>query len=751
MVDSHDGGFAKNLRSHHHNRDLGMTFEAKFKDKSLRIVAVEQSASLRQLIGDVLRSLGFTNVETMANITDSHHFLEADHADWLILPLQPNDSRNGLNSIRMISSASALRGLKVSLLLAESEDWAIAKAFELGAFTCHPKYTNRDDLKIEFEKLVAKMEGLEYDSTKTSLSYLRNHLTKMGRHQDLIELDKNTLSIYPGDGESLMNLAESLVLSGENVKAIATLRQVELICPDKIANINSLREKISASSPQPSSPNTGSEAEESPNFLGLETVVIVDSDEASRSAVKSIIRDLGCKNIFDFADGDSAFSWLDQNGEPDLLLMEWRIPKLSGPMLLQRLRSKGHYNKPVIVISSLIKSSDIPIIRELGIANLALKPVEKNTLLKALIWAIQQDRMPSDMYQLENKIRALLNSKSLQAAEPLVQRYIDDPTIQNARKSILRAEFAFAKEQYDEARDLAIAAVKHSGESLFALNILGKCLMTLRQYESALKCFKKAQTISPMNIERLITMAEVQAELGESATAEASLNMAKDIDPESRVVAEGAARVAITSGSSKDATTALASLESNLNLIRYLNNKAVAHAKCGFPKEGIEIYEKTLVAMPPREHELISIVHYNTALARVRSSDLIGAIRQLEILLATQKTRVHAKAVSLKSRIEEAIAQSKSFALLDSDAATASGNKDLAFGASRPASSASTLINAILEYRPGENCCFLLFKSSVPDGPEIQKALRSELQFKPRKALKRGETFDGADGTKVAG
>jgi tetratricopeptide (TPR) repeat protein len=751
VVDSHDGGFAKNRGSHHHSRELGMAFEAKFKDRSLRIVAVEQSASLRQLIGDVLRSLGFTNVETMANITDSHHFLEADHADWLILPLQPNDSRNGLNSIRMISSASALRGLKVSLLLAENEDWAIAKAFELGAFTCHPKYTNRDDLKVEFEKLAAKMDTLECDSTKTSMSYLRSHLTKVGRHQDLVELDKNALSIYPGDGESLMNLAESLVLSGENRKADATLRQLELICPDKISNINSMREKISASSLQASSAKVSSDAEESPNFLGLENVVIVDSDDASRSAVKSIIRELGCNNIFDFADGDSAFSWLDQNGEPDLLLMEWRIPKLSGPMLLQRLRSKGHCNKPVIVISSLIKSSDMPIIRELGIANLALKPVEKNTLLKALIWAIQQDRMPSDMYQLENKIRSLLNSKSLQAAEPLVQRYLDDPTIQNARKSILRAEFAFAKEQYDEARDLAIAAVKQSGESLFALNILGKCLMTLRQYESALKCFKKAQTISPMNIERLITMAEVQAELGETATAEASLNMAKDIDPESRVVAEGAARVAIASGSSKDARTALASLESNLNLIRYLNNKAVAHAKCGFPKEGIEIYEKTLVAMPPREYELISIVHYNTALARVRSSDLIGAIRQLEILLATQKTRIHQKATSLKSRIEEAIAQSKNFAILDSDAATGSGNKDLALGASRPASSASTLINGILEYRPGEHCCFLLFKSSVPDGPEIQKALRSELQFKPRKALERGETYDGADGTKVAG
>jgi DNA-binding NtrC family response regulator len=141
-----------------------MTFEAKFKDRSLRIVAVEPSASLHQLIGDVLRSLGFANVETMASITDSHHYLEADHADWLILPLQPNESRNGLNSIRMISSASALRGLKVSLFIGENEEWSIAKAFELGAFTFHPKLTTRDDLKVEIEALMSKMEANLFDS-----------------------------------------------------------------------------------------------------------------------------------------------------------------------------------------------------------------------------------------------------------------------------------------------------------------------------------------------------------------------------------------------------------------------------------------------------------------------------------------------------------------------------------------------------------------------------------------------------------
>jgi DNA-binding response OmpR family regulator len=171
---------------------------------------------------------------------------------------------------------------------------------------------------------------------------------------------------------------------------------------------------------------------------------------------------------------------MDHAREPDLIVMEWRIPKVSGPLLLQRVRSRGFMHTPIIVLSSLIKTSDMPLIRELGVANLALKPLEKATFLKAVIWTIQQDRIPSDIHALENKIRMLLNCKELKAVEVLLTKYFNNSAAQGSRKSIFKAELAYAKEQYREARDLAIEAVKHAGESLFALNILGKCLMTMR-------------------------------------------------------------------------------------------------------------------------------------------------------------------------------------------------------------------------------------------------------------------------------
>jgi len=462
--------------------------------------------------------------------------------------------------------------------------------------------------------------------------------------------------------------------------------------------------------------------------------------------------DLGCSSIFDFADGESAFNWLEQNGEPSLIIMEWRIPKITGPILLQRIRSKGFVNVPLIILSSLIKSADMPIIRELGVASLAVKPLDREAFLKVLVYTVQQDRLPSEMFSLENKIRTLLVLRNITEAESLLSRYLADSSIPSSRKTILEAELYFAKEQYLAARDLAVAAVKQSGESLFALNILGKCLMTMREYESALKCFKKAQSISPMNIERLVTMAEAQAELGDGDEAKKALNTAKDIDPQSKVVAEGAARVAIAAGASSEAQRALASLSSNINLVRYLNNKAVAHAKCGFADEGIEIYQKTLVAIPQHESDLVAVVRYNMALARIRRANFKEAISELDSLLATPNTRVHKKASSLKARLTEAVNQGVAFVLTESETATSAAPDRAQKGEPgdiTPAN-ASTLISAMLEVKPGEHCCYLLFKSTANESLELQKLLRAPLKFRPRKALERGETFKGAEGTKVA-
>src|SRR5690606_36006949 len=136
-----------------------------------------------------------------------------------------------------------------------------------------------------------------------------------------------------------------------------------------------------------------------------------------------------------------------------------------------------------------------------------------------------------------------------------------------ARKRLIDAEFAFAEKDYIQARSHAIESLKASGDSILVLNLLGKILMQTGEHASALKCFEKAQNLSPRNIERLCSIAEVQTELGNANAATEAISHAEALDPDSVQVNETKAKVALAKGGTKTATRGMAKLESLSTLL----------------------------------------------------------------------------------------------------------------------------------------------------------------------------------------
>jgi CheY-like chemotaxis protein len=729
--------------------DATMASELKFKDRSARVLLVDPSGPVRQLLSEVWKNLGFSNAQAVASIEDAHNILETESVDWLIVPFNSNQDVTGLHTVRMVVNFAELKGVKVSLLVEEGETWVLAKAFELGLLSFHMKPFTKDTLSKDLDELLKLFEQHDWDATKTSAEYLRRHLRATNQSADLLAFEKNLLEIFPGNTSLLINLAEAQHLNGASETAKTTLRQVEFIDASAKELVARKRAMIFGST---TGGSEGAEQATAENVLGLKTVVLIDNDEASRSAVKSVFADLGCSDIQDFSDGAAAVEWINSNPEPSMVVMEWRVPKVTGPLLIQRIRSKGFINVPIVVLSSLIKAVDMPIIREMGVANIAQKPMEREAFVKALIWTIQQDRMPTEAVTMENKIRGYLSTKKMADAEELIARYLEDANIGAGRKSVIRAEHAFAHERYEAARDFAIEAIKQSGESLFALNILGKSLMILRQFDQSLKCFQKAQSVSPMNLERLVVIAETQAETGNAEAAQDSINKSKDLDPDSPAVQEGEVKVALAAGNTDAAREILGQLESMTNVIGYLNNKAVAHAKCGFADEGIQLYEKTLAAVPTNQRETAAVVNYNMALAKIRKGDLQSGLTDIEAVLAVPEARVYKKAMDLKQRLVPAVTTGVTFSLKEGYHGTPSVGSTSANTSSDEGgvADATTLVKALMELAPGDHCCYLLFKSTAAESPELTRALATPPKFKLRKVLERGETFAGAEGTKTA-
>jgi CheY-like chemotaxis protein len=705
--------------------------EEKIKSRSASIVLVDPSGAVRQLLVQVLKNLGFEKAQAVSTVADAHALLEAEQVDWIIASLVTTDEINAFHTLRLAVNFSEVRGLKVSLLLDERDSACLLKAFELGMLSYHYKPFTKNSLEKDLAELLAVFEENAWNSTKTSAHYLRKHLLSLGQHLERTELERRLQNVFPCQPDLLYHFADALILEKRVDDARQLLKQISVIDSKSKDKISALETKIKEIGQTVVGGNFDGSGQA--NMLGLRNVVLIEPDDAARSSLEACFRELGAQKITCVADGDEAWSYVNEH-EVDFIVSEWRIPALKTPLLLQRIRGTGKV-MPFVVISSLVRASDMPLIREMGVTHVIEKPADRESIFKAIIWTVQQDRLPTDANSIEIKVRNLLLHKKVAEAQTLLQRYLDDPKIAQSRKLSLKAEFAFAREEYENCRDLAIEALKINPDSMSTFNTLGKAFLLLRGFDSALKCFEKAQSLSPGNIERLCLIAETHAELGDQEAASQSISKARDLDPQSPVVAEGAAKVAITSGSSNKAKDLLSGMESIDSVLSYMNNKAVAHARCGEREDSIQLYENILNAVPDHLIEIKDIVIYNLALGRIRNENFKDALVDLEKITAAQTSRIYPKAKSLHNRLKRSLEAGQTFRLMHSESTisrTTSNGEELK-------TDAVTLFTAMLELPPGEHCCYRLYVAQGEEPQIVKDMLKSPARFTRRDSIQRGD------------
>jgi len=731
------------------NPQAGPLMSTNLTNKKCRVLVVDPSGPVRQMMVETVRNaLAFETVESKASVQDAFAHLETEGADWIILPLQADQPVNAMHLLKICSEHSELRSIRISLLLADDETYVLPLAFELGLFSYHHRPVTKDTLTTELKNLFTLFEGNKFNEPKTAAHYLRQHLMSVKDHAAQAILEKNLLEVYPDDTQILLNMAEPQFHLGNLDLAKKVLQQVKLIdskLTDKVATIA----KALFGSQNALEGAAGGDA--SINVIGAKTAVIIESDEATGRAVEDLLKQLGCPQITMFANGLEAWDHIEKNPEPELIITEWRVPKLTGPLLIQRVRQHGYLNVPIIVLSSLIKTEDMPLVREISVAEIIAKPINKDAFVPALIWAMAQDRMPTEQLTLERKIRVLLKSHRAAEAEPLRLQLLADKQTPMARKRLIEAEFAFEASQFTLARDAAIEALKLAGDSIHVLNVLGKSFMRLSAYEAALKCFKKAQTMSPHNLERLCLIAETETELGDHPAAEATLDKVSAIDPDSALAKETTVRVAITKGDSAAAKKIMAAFESIDGIVAYMNNKAIALAKCGQGTEAFDLYHKTLESIPDDKHAQKSIVLYNLALGKSRDGDLTGAIEHLKIAATIKDSRVAKKITSLLDRLQYAQSSGKDFKMravttvdptMHLSVPAAAETKDSTKDEVKLATDADyRRMLATVDTKRGDLCCFLIFHSPGEGDARAPVLLAKPPRFQKRVAIERAEAL----------
>ena len=116
-------------------------------------------------------------------------------------------------------------------------------------------------------------------------------------------------------------------------------------------------------------------------------IVVADPNPHMRKLTRMMLMNIGAKSVFEAADGLAAIDVI-RHANPDVLLVDWDMPVLSGPQIMHVVRSPGVFAKPslpVIMLTDRASRSQVQEAMRLGVHEFLLKPTSPKALRDRLL------------------------------------------------------------------------------------------------------------------------------------------------------------------------------------------------------------------------------------------------------------------------------------------------------------------------------------------------------------------------------
>lgn len=111
-------------------------------------------------------------------------------------------------------------------------------------------------------------------------------------------------------------------------------------------------------------------------------ILVVDDMAAMRKILRTLLSQLGFKNIDEAEDGKQALEKLKQN--PDkygLIITDWNMPNMTGIELVQAIRSDERLKHlPILMVTAEAKKENVLTAIKAGVNNYIVKPFTAETL-----------------------------------------------------------------------------------------------------------------------------------------------------------------------------------------------------------------------------------------------------------------------------------------------------------------------------------------------------------------------------------
>ncbi len=708
--------------------------------KDIKILTVSASSSKRQLVNNDLRARGYTDVTGAPDIATAVQFIENGDLDWLITPVGVSDSVSALQLLKDVSEHLSDHDVFMSLLIAEDERHYLDRAFELGLLSFHTDVQTKDHIQKEFDQFFKLLETYRGQSSLVAAAYLRKFLSGESRHEERLRFEKKLLFHFPGEIELLFALADAYQKAGDLDQAKAVYSQILTLAPDSMKRVQASLGADGASIEELSDAQASEQAAlDLAKNLGVQRCLLVEPDHKLATDMIAYLKKMGIQEIKHFDQSDQPLVLLEK-GEwvPELVIFEWALSPVAGPLFIQKIRELLGYDVPVTVMNENITRKDLPLLQEMGITDRIKKPITEQQFLKDVIWVINEDRRPSEPFLLFQKLRQALAEKNHEKVASLSKAYYENPKVTPADCNLVRAEIAFGHGQYQNAKKEALEGLKKGGQNLQILNILGKSLMKMREFETALICLENAQVMSPQNIERICKIAEINLETDRQEAYQEALEKARSMAPDSQTVQELEVKGALKQGDCQTAKGLMAQMKSLSGVVSFTNNRAVSLIRCARFDEGIKLYRDALSSTPVGQEQVHGVLCYNLGLAFARDKKLQEAFDALEIASTELQGPLRSKIGSLKVRVKKALSGQTTFELKTSPVGPAE------VAAEQQDEFDRVNLDRFLKIGPGDFCCYQIFQSASRDS-EIEMLFNKALRIRRKHKKAESESEDEVD------
>jgi phosphoserine phosphatase RsbU/P len=149
-------------------------------------------------------------------------------------------------------------------------------------------------------------------------------------------------------------------------------------------------------------------------------VLVADDEPVSRSVVGAMLRKAGYAVMY-APDGDEAWRQLDAANPPSIALLDWEMPGLQGPEVIQRIRAKNA-QAPTYVILLTSRDSSADIVEGLrgGADDYVTKPANEDELIARVNVGARVVQLQTALAERVRSLEeALANVQTLQTLLPM--------------------------------------------------------------------------------------------------------------------------------------------------------------------------------------------------------------------------------------------------------------------------------------------------------------------------------------------